>query len=82
MFTNKENKKKKFISNEGIVLKPDWTETLLNMNPGEERIFERQILTTTQARVLISRMNKQYPGRRFTSRTIGRDDAVAIHREN
>lgn len=67
---------------EGVVMRPCWRDTFLAIAPGEERTFDRrQGLTTSKARTLVSRLNKDASvDCRYTVRMNGMDDSVTIRR--
>lgn len=80
------NDKGRFMENpvmvEGVVMRPCWRDTFLAIAPGEERTFDRrQGLTTSKARTLVSRLNKDASvDCRYTVRMNGMDESVTIRR--
>lgn len=84
MFNSKDITKEispKSVMVDGVMMRPSWKDTLLSMKPGEERTFPRQLLTTGQARVAVSRINTTHGTHmNFSVRTVGNDDAVTIIR--
>lgn len=81
MFTSKLTTPKKIVTPDGFVMRLSWVDTLLNMKVGEERCFDREILTVSSARTLASSVNTRFEGVRFTCSSVGNDDAVIIRRE-
>lgn len=80
MFNDKKKKENRILVG-GIVMRPSWKDTLLSFKVGEERTFDRTIITTSRARVVASQINSSNCGMRFSIRTNGPDDSCTIRRD-
>ena len=82
MFNDKGSFRENPVVVDGVVMRPCWRDTFLRIEPGCECTFDRrQGLTTSKARSLVSRLNKDASvDCRYTVRMNGLDDSVTIRR--
>ena len=65
---------------DGIVLTPNWTETLKSFEVGESRTFRRPTMTATRARSIASKINREKK-MFFSVKSEEFDEYVTIKRE-
>lgn len=80
MESSKEISKKQPVVVNGILMKPDYLGTVMSMKVGEVKRFDRIVLPASRIRVLLARLHKNNPNRRYSCSAFDNDSYCIVTR--